>query len=185
MSLSVSQEQEAISLIERIAEGQQGALERFYRLFESSVYRFALSKLNDPFDAADILNEVMMEVWKSAKNFQGRSKVSTWILGITNFKSIDRVRQKARKQTAELSDTIEDESPEFESLISAAQSEKQVNHCMSKLKDEFKEVIHLAFFEDLHYEDIAEIVECPAGTIKSRVFHAKNALKQCLQKFLR
>lgn len=185
MSVATIKEQEAINLLERIAEGQQAALESFYSLFEPSVYRFALSKLNDPFDAADILNEVMMEVWKSAKNFQGRSKVSTWILGITNFKSIDRIRQKARKQTDELSDNIEDDAPEFDSLVSAAQSEKQVNHCMSKLKDEFKEVIHLAFFEDLHYEDIAEIVACPAGTVKSRVFHAKNALKQCLQKFLR
>ena len=185
MSIAAIKEQEAITLLERIAEGQQGALESFYRLFEPSVYRFALSKLNDPFDAADILNEVMMEVWKSAKNFQGRSKVSTWLLGITNFKSIDRIRQKARKQTDELSDNIEDESPEFDSLISAAQNEKQVNHCMARLKDEFKEVIHLAFFEDLHYDDIAEIVECPAGTIKSRVYHAKNALKQCLKKFLR
>ncbi|HIC81453.1 MAG TPA: sigma-70 family RNA polymerase sigma factor, partial [Kiloniellaceae bacterium] len=75
-----------------MANGDQTALDDFYRQYEGRVYRFIRSKLNDSFDAADVLNEVMFEVWRSAGRYEGRSAVSTWVLGIAHHKAIDRIR---------------------------------------------------------------------------------------------
>lgn len=182
-------EQQAIDLLDKISNGRQAALEDFYRLFESRVYHYALSRLNDSFDAADTLNEVMMEVWKHAGRFEGRSKVSTWLLGITHHKVYDRLRK--RKNT-NLQDDIDDHSHQLsdedhvpmDRVLAAVDDQQLVKQCMDKLSDSHRQVIHLAFFEDMHYQDIASIAECPEGTVKTRVYHAKQALKNCLAKLM-
>ena len=86
--------QEDRELLQRMAEGDQSALDAFYRAYEGRVYRFIRSKLNDSFDASDVLNEVMFEVWRNAGRFEGRSSVSTWVLGIAHHKTI--ASKKAR-----------------------------------------------------------------------------------------
>jgi len=172
------------ALLSRIAEGSESALETFYREFESTVYRFALVRLNDPFEAAEILNEVMMEVWKHAGRFQGRSKVSTWVLGITHHKVLDRYRKRGRavRETSDGLDTqLPDPAPVSDRLIEAVQDAQRVQDCLKRLPDNQRQAIHLAFFEDLPYGEIAGIMDVAEGTVKSRVYYAKEALKQCLE----
>jgi RNA polymerase sigma-70 factor (ECF subfamily) len=183
------QEQQSIDLLQQIAEGQQSALETFYQLYESRVYRYALSRLNDSFEAADTLNEVMMEVWKYAQRFEGRSKVSTWLLGITHHKVYDRLRKRKKSN---LEDDIDDFSNQLidesdthmEQVIAGAEDANMIQNCMNKLSSSHREVIHLAFYEDMQYQEIAEVSSCPEGTVKTRVFHAKQALKKCLAKLM-
>ncbi len=171
-------------LLQRITARQESALEEFYRMFEGRVYRYAIARLNEPLDAAEILNEVMMEVWHHAARFEGRSKVSTWLLGIAHHKVYDKLRKRSRHAWDEIDPAMPDENINTERAIAGAQNAELVKRCMENLTDEHKEVIHLAFFEDLHYRDIAGIMECPEGTVKSRVYHAKEALKRCLAKLM-
>ena len=186
---STDQNENAIKLLAGITQGRQSALEDFYRLFERRVYFYSLNKLNDTFEAADTLNEVMMEVWKHAGRFEGRSKVSTWLLGITHHKVYDRLRKRKRSN---LEDDIDDYSNQLcdesglsiEKAMQGTDDSQMVKHCMNKLSDSQKEVIHLAFFEDLHYQEIAAIVDCPEGTVKTRVYHAKQVLKNCLSRLM-
>ncbi len=186
---TTDQEQQSIDLLQQIAKGQQKALEAFYQLYEPRVYRYALSRLNDSFEAADTLNEVMMEVWKYAERFEGRSKVSTWLLGITHHKVYDRLRK--RKKT-NLEDDIDDftnqltddNSIHMEQVIAGADDADMIKSCMNKLSSPQREVIHLAFYEDMHYQEIAKISDCPEGTVKTRVFHAKQSLKKCIAKLM-
>ena len=178
-------ETEGRQLLDRIAAGDEAALADFYRLFEARIYRFAQARLNDPFSAADILNEVMLEVWKQAGRFQGRSKLSTWLLGITRYKVLDRLRQRQRNPVQqELDDRLPDESPSHEAVIAGAQDAERLRHCLDRLPESQREVMHLAFFEDLGYREIAALVDCPEGTVKSRVYHAKEALKRCLSRLM-
>ncbi len=182
-------EQQSIDLLQQIAAGQQSALEAFYQLYEPSVYRYALSRLNDSFEAADTLNEVMMEVWKYAQRFEGRSKVSTWLLGITHHKVYDRLRKRKKSSLEDdiddLSHQLIDESnTHMEQVIAGADDANMIRNCMNKLSSSHREVIHLAFYEDMHYQEIAEVSSCPEGTVKTRVFHAKQALKKCLAKLM-
>jgi RNA polymerase sigma-70 factor (ECF subfamily) len=186
---NTDQEQESIDLLKKIAAGQQSALESFYQLYEPRVYRYALSKLNDSFEAADTLNEVMMEVWKYAERFEGRSKVSTWLLGITHHKVYDRLRKRKKSNLEDDIDDFsnhltDDNQVNMEQVLAGADDADMIQNCMKKLSGTHREVIHLAFFEDMHYQEIAQVSDCPEGTIKTRVFHAKQALKKCLARLM-
>lgn len=186
---NTDQEQQSIDLLNKIASGQQSALESFYQLYEPRVYRYALSKLNDSYEAADTLNEVMMEVWKYAERFEGRSKVSTWLLGITHHKVYDRLRKRKKSNLEDDIDDFsnhltDDNQVNMEQVLAGADDADMIQNCMKKLSGSHREVIHLAFFEDMHYQEIAQVSDCPEGTIKTRVFHAKQALKKCLARLM-
>ena len=168
-----------------IAKGDEGAFADFYRAFEARLHRFITSKLNDPFEANDILNEVFLEVWRKAETFEGRSKVSTWIFGIAYYKTMDRLRKKKPllMDDGNLQE-IADDRPDAVTCLINAEKGDHVRYCMDKLKEIHRAVIHLAFFEDMSYGEIATIVDCPENTVKTRMFHAKQEMKHCLSKML-
>lgn len=176
----MEQESPAV-LIERVAQGDEQAFAALYSSLESRVYRFILSKLNDSFEAADILNETFLEVWKSAGKFEGRSQPSTWIFGIAYRKVM---KHYSRKKPEQLDDHDHaepiDESTDQLAAIAALEENDHLRHCLAKLKPAFRAVIELSFFDDLPYREIAEILACPEGTVKTRVYHAKEALRYCL-----
>jgi RNA polymerase sigma-70 factor (ECF subfamily) len=172
-------------LVQRIAAGDQNALVELYRAYESRVYAYALKKVNDPHAAADILNEVMMAAWIGAARFKGKAKVSTWLLGIAHHKMVDYVRKQIRHEAEELHTEIEDENTMTSlEIVASAENMEGVKSCMKKLSAEHSEVVHLSFFEDLSYGEISNIIGRPEGTIKTRMYHAKQALKKCLERLL-
>ncbi|GAB4355655.1 MAG: sigma-70 family RNA polymerase sigma factor [Gammaproteobacteria bacterium] len=175
------EEPELASLLASIAAGSQSALERFYSVFQNRVYSYALARLRDPHLAAEVVNEVMMEVWRSAERFEGRSRVQTWLLGIAHHKVIDRFRRKPAPELVELDDRLPDESDVgVERLLAGIEETERLQVCLDRLSDEHRLVMHLAFVEDLSYAEIAEVAEIPLGTVKTRVFHARKLLKRCL-----
>lgn len=169
-------------LLSRIADGSEAALQEFYESYDARIYGFALKRLNDPADAADVLNDVMLEVWRSAGRFEGRSKPLTWVLGIAYYKVSDILRRRGRGALSiELDEEMADEnSPVATEILSGLEDAKQVRRCLDQLSDAHRVVVHLAFFEDLSYPEIAEIADCPVGTVKTRMFYAKQVLKRCL-----
>ncbi|MDH3546094.1 MAG: sigma-70 family RNA polymerase sigma factor [Gammaproteobacteria bacterium] len=168
-------------LIGQIASGDESALKEFYQKYENKIYNFAYARLNDSFDASDVVNEVMLEVWKNAGRFEGRSKATTWFFGIAHHKVMDKLRKRGHRTMVALDEQLEDEPVDMAAVIEAARNSQHVKHCMQKLSDEHRQVIHMAFFQDIGYPAISEIVDCPLGTVKSRIFHAKAALKKCLE----
>jgi RNA polymerase sigma-70 factor (ECF subfamily) len=177
---------EHIVLLRRIAAGSEQALSDFYQAFHSSVYAFALKLLKDPVDSAEILNEVMMEVWRCAIRFEGRSKARTWVMGITHHKIVDQLRKRGRYKTEEIDPNIPDEDSSMViDAIVGAENAKFIRRCMEKLSDAHHQVVHLTFFEDLSYPEIAQILNCPLGTVKTRMFHAKQLLKKCLSRLMK
>ncbi len=170
-----------LALIKRIAEGDRQALAALYRQMERPLYRFILSRLNDPFEASDILHDVFIEVWRSADRFEGRSKLQTWIFGIAYRKVIDRHRKAGRTHLTDGPDEdIVDETQSAESCLVAGQDAAQVRHCLADLSDDHRTAISLAFWEDMTYREIAEVCKTAEGTIKTRIFHAKRLLLRCL-----
>ncbi|MFT5084172.1 MAG: RNA polymerase sigma-70 factor (ECF subfamily) [Lentisphaeria bacterium] len=171
-----------VDLLLAIASSDMEAISEFYRRHEARVMRYAMSKLSDSFAAADILNEVMLEVWKSAARFQGRAKVTTWLLGIAHNKVVDHYRKKGGREYSELDEAMPDDSPHAdpEQMVSSASDSKLLHTCIDKLSSEHREILHLVFFEELGYSEISAIIQVPEGTVKSRVFHARNLLKKQL-----
>jgi RNA polymerase sigma-70 factor (ECF subfamily) len=169
-------------LLIQIAAGSQSAMEQLYQHFESRLYHFALNRLHDSFEAADVVNEVMLQVWRGAARFQGRSKVSTWVFGIAHNKIVDRLRKLGRARLDEIDPQQPDEdAPMLADVVAAVEASGRLRECIERLSDAHRQVVHLAFFEDLPYPEIAEILACPQGTVKTRMFHARRQLKQCLQ----
>lgn len=170
------------ALLIAIAEQDMHALSEFYRRHQRRVYYFLLSKLNDSFTANDILNDTMLEVWRSAGRFQGKSRVTTWLLGIAHHKVLDLWRQQGRRQFTELDETMIDESSgaDLETLTLAAHDKARLSQCMARLSTEHREILHLVFFEELNYDEISRIIDIPEGTVKSRVHHAKKLIKHYL-----
>lgn len=168
-------------LLGRIAAGSEAALTRFYRDYHGRVYAFALRRLGNPTDAAEVVNEVMMEVWRHAHRYEGRSKVQTWLLGICHHKVIDLMRRRGRHGGEPLEEDLPDtqQTSALDALV-GAQDAQLVRRCLEELSDAHRQVVHLAFFEELSYSEIATIVACPEGTVKTRMFHAKQKLKHCL-----
>ena len=170
-------------LLSRIAEGNEKALREFYELFNKRVYAFALSRLRDTADAADVLNDVMLEVWRNARRFEGRSRVLTWVLGIAHHKVIDKLRGRGRQTFVELDPEIADEQAvnAFD-VVAGAGDAVIMRRCVESLPELQRAVVHLAFFEDLPYGEIAAIVECPEGTVKTRMLRAKQLLRECVRR---
>ncbi len=172
----------AVTLLNQISAGDQKALADFYRLFETRLYQFIKSKLNDSFEASDILNEVFLDVWRKADSFEGRSKVSTWLFGIAYYKTMDRLRKKKPDMIDDDMLDIEDDAPTQLTCLVNAENSVAIRFCLDALKGAHRAVMELSFFDDLSYREIAQIVDCPENTVKTRMFHAKQAMKQCLTK---
>jgi RNA polymerase sigma factor (sigma-70 family) len=167
-------------LLQRTARGDRGAFTELYRALERPLFRFILSKLNDPHEAADILNEVFMEIWRTAGRFEGRSTVKTWIFGIAYRKTMDHFRKTRRLTTSDDIPEQVDESPDALTCLAAAEETEHVRHCLGTLSADHRAAIELAFYEDLSYGEIGRVTGAPEGTIKTRIFHAKKLLLHCL-----
>lgn len=177
-------EQQVAFLLSRISNRDLQALEALYRLMETGLYSFAYSRLHDPHAAAEVLTETMMDIWKNAGRFEGRSKASTWVFAIARYKILNLLKSAGKHSHEELDPEFVDESTPAELDSHAAMEDASALHrCIKKLSASQREVILLTFFHDMSYNDIADITSSPVGTVKSRMFHARSALKQCLNLF--
>ncbi|MCX8104021.1 MAG: sigma-70 family RNA polymerase sigma factor [Candidatus Bipolaricaulota bacterium] len=171
-----------IAWVRQIAQGDEGAFEKLFRCYAPRIFRFAMSYLNDRSHAEEVVQETMIAVWKSAKNFHEQSQVSSWILGIARNKALDRARARERepKLVREKLDRGVSARATPEQIAQREVQAERVRAALEKLSPEHREVMLLAFYNDLSYAEIAQILGCPEGTVKSRVFYAKEQLKKIL-----
>jgi RNA polymerase sigma-70 factor (ECF subfamily) len=167
-------------LLHRTAQKDKAAFAALYDMLEGPLYRFLRSRLNDPFEAADVSHEVFLELWNNASRFEGRSSVKTWVFGIAYRKAMDVHRRAARLDYSDTLPDTEEDSADSEACMIAVEQGAHVRACLEALKPDHRTAIELAFFDDLSYREISEITDAPEGTVKTRVFHAKKLLMHCL-----
>ena len=167
------------ALVARIAAGDRAAFELLFREYGERVFRYTHRLISDVTKAEEVTNDVMLEVWKTAARFEGRSKVSTWILGITRHLALNAVRRK-QLDTVDVDDAppIADE----QEISAAVEHDRDVlktalTGALGRLSTDHRDVIELTFFHGLSYQEIAEVVGCPENTVKTRMFHARKQLK--------
>lgn len=171
-------------LIRRVAQADRAAFEALFRALEKPLFRFVSAKLNDPFEASDVLQEVFIEVWRSAARFEGRSTVKTWMFGIAYRKTMDRFRKNARLDVTDAPPEEIDDSPDALTRIAAGEEAEGLRRCLGELSAAHRMVIELAFFEDMNYREVALAAGVAEGTVKTRIFHAKKLLLRCLSTLL-
>jgi RNA polymerase sigma-70 factor, ECF subfamily len=164
-------------LLLAIADGDRRALEELYLGYHRRLARF-LSRFTTGYEnVEEIINDTFMVVWQNAKSFRNASQVSTWVIGIayrTALKSLRR--QKNHSSNASL-----DEWPEpTVDPTSEAEVSEWLSRGMNRLPVEQRLTLELAYNMGHSLEEIAVITECPVGTVKARMFHAREKLRHYL-----
>ena len=154
------------------------------------IHRAALVLCGDPWDADDLAQETFLVLSRQAsaehdgKRFEGRSQVYTWLYGILlNLERRERRRYGMRKRKLQtVSERLETEAPEqpIETPLEAEEWRKSLWAVVARLPDGQRQALVLRFSEGLAYEQIAETLQCPLGTVKSRIFHGLASLKRNL-----
>jgi RNA polymerase sigma factor (sigma-70 family) len=167
--------------LRRIARRDRVAFEAFYRAYERRVHRFVARMLEDDGLADEVTSDVMVAVWHSAPRYGGRAKPSTWVLGIAHHKALDRLRRK-RPDFVELriAEPVPDTRGGPERRMIEESTRGEIDAAMATLSPEHRAVLHLAFVLEYGQVEISAIVGCPLGTVKTRLFHAKRALRRAL-----
>ncbi|WP_195821359.1 RNA polymerase sigma factor [Roseobacter sp. MH60115] len=174
-----------IDLVKAVASGDKRAMHAFYMRHNDAVYAFAFSRCGNTDLASDCVHDSMLDVWRSASSFAGKSSVKTWLFSIARNKLIDALRKRGKLSYVDEVPELEDTAPNPEAAAIAAAERERLHHCIEGLSGPQRSAIRLAFLEDLSYPEIAEVEVVPIGTIKTRVFHAKQALMRCLEAGLR
>jgi RNA polymerase sigma-70 factor (ECF subfamily) len=173
------------ALIAAVARGDSDAFERLYRIYERRVFQYTLTFVRDAALAEEIAADTMFAVWRGAASFGKSSRVSTWILGIARHKAIDAVRRVMRAAPAVPLEEAVDLADTACGPIDATQQrslERLTHHAFQRLSAEHREVLYLAFYEDVPYEEIAALLDVPHNTVKTRVYYAKQKLKEHLER---
>lgn len=188
---------EDAALVAALKAGSEEAFAVLIAVYSQPIYSLIARSLQDPADAADITQEVFIKVFRSIRSFNSEASLRTWLYRIALHEASNQRRWWGRHKRQELTidEPIESEDGEGISLAAtltdsglspydqAAQGEIKacVEDALRKLPESFRSVVILREIEGFAYEEIAEILDVPAGTVKSRLTRGRAALKQILE----
>src|ERR1700722_15883693 len=164
-------------LLVAVASGNRRALEELYLGYHRRLARF-LSRFTPHYEnVEEIINDTFMVVWQSAKDFRYPSQVSTWIIGIPYRTASKSLRRHKNPPAAEGLEDYPEQTidPTFETEV-----QDWLKHGLNRLPAEQRLTLELAYHMGHSLEEIAVITECPVGTVKARMFHAREKLRQYL-----
>jgi RNA polymerase sigma-70 factor, ECF subfamily len=174
------------ALLARVAQRDEAAFRRVYAAFARRVYAFVLHRLGDAAVAEEVVIDTLHEVWKRPSAWHGDARFSTWLLGIARHKLLDRLRARGPEHE-DIDDHLDlQDMDAAEGLATVAQRERRegVAACLETLRDPHRECLYLVFFEDRSVAEVAGLQAVPEGTVKTRLFHARAKIKQCLQRLV-
>ena len=169
------------ALLAGVASRDQAAFEDLFRRYQKRLFRYLLGVVRDEAVAEELVCDTMADVWRNASTFQGRSRVSTWIFGIASHKAKTALRrQRPLEADPEVVERLEDPAPGPAEEIVRQELAEQVRVGLQLLTPEHRQVVELTFMHGFSYQEIAEIAGCPVGTVKTRMFYAKQRLREAL-----
>ncbi len=167
-------------LLARIADGEMPAFEAFYRHYRPRLARFLDRLMRRPTLAEEVLDDTMMVVWHGARRFNGNSKVSTWIFAIAYRKALKALA----RHDEPIEDAPLDDRPSPDAGPEQHWDQRRLhNALMGALQDLsplHRAVVDLTYFHGMGYREIAQVVDCPVDTVKTRMFHARRRLRAML-----
>lgn len=182
-----------LELVRALREGSEAAYEDLMTRFQQPVYNLAFRLLNDPTDAADVVQEVFLKVFRNVDSFRGQSSLKTWIYRITVNESHNQRRWffRHRKREMGLEEDPEDGRGMAELLpdngrtpfdfVFDREQHQMIEAALARINPAFRETVVLRDIADLSYEEIAEVLHVSLGTVKSRILRGREALRQELE----
>jgi len=166
-------------LVAELKAGRKEAFDRLVELHYDRLHRLAYTMTGSDPDAADLVQETFLASMKSAGNFRGDARVATWLIAIlrNQFTLQLRTRRKWRHAPMEVAAAVR--APE--SQPSTRPAVNAVLERVRLLPEELRTALVLFYLEGMKYTEIAEAMECPVGTVRSRLFEARERLKKMLE----
>ena len=169
------------ALVAQIAQRDKRALQSLYARHHVRVYRFALRFLNDEAAAEDTVSEVFIDVWRQADRFEGRSQVTTWLLAIARNKALSVLRRRSAEELDdEVAEFIEDPTDNPEIAMQKTQRVSVLRDCLTQLSPAHREIVDLVYYHEKTVEEVAEIIDVPANTVKTRMFYARKRISELM-----
>ncbi len=182
------------ALVERVQQGDKKAFDLLVLKYQLRVSKLVARFLRNPSDVPDVVQDAFIKAYRALPNFRGESAFYTWLYRIAINTAKNHLVSMSRKVSSGGLDAQEAEdygasewlkeyaSPEREAL--AAELQGTVHRCMDELPPDLREAITLREIEGLSYEDIASVMDCPIGTVRSRIFRAREAIDNKLAPML-
>ncbi len=161
-------------LIEQTAQGSQQAFEELCRTYENRLFRAALDIVREPDIANDVMQDVRLAIWEAAKNYKGDSQPFSWMWAIVRHKAIGALRCRLRGAgftELQAGDDVSRVTAELDAVIGEA---------LKKLSPEYRLVVILTYYLNLSQHHISLLLQCPVGTVKSRLSSALRQLRKVL-----
>jgi len=179
-------------------KGDLAAFEQLVRKYEKRMFNIAYRITGDYEDTCEIVQDVFVAAYRGIGSFRGQAKFSTWLTSITINYARNRLKQIGRRRRHEqfsLEDPLptadgamkmeaQSNDPPVHELLEKRDIQSKVKDCVNALVPDFKEVLILKDMQDLSYEEISAILKVPTGTVKSRLFRAREAVKVCLKRVM-
>ncbi len=171
-------------LIQRICESDTEAFEALYKRYYPKLFQFILRVTRHLDQIEEIINDVMYVVWRRASSFQPETRASTWIFGIAYKKSLKSLSERQPGEHLELDDAADLIPGVEDSGLQNLELEDWISVAFSKLSTDQRAVLELTYHQGLHYHEIAQIMDCPENTVKTRMFSARKKIKALFPEFL-
>lgn len=182
-------------LLQGLREGAESAYEALIQRYQQPVFNLVTRLLRDPGEAGDVVQEVFLKVFRRIGSFRGDSKLKTWIYRIAVNEAHNHCRWNGRHRGQEVglegsedcrnySDTLSAPGDSPYDYVLGREKHHLVEAALAGLNPTFRSVVVLRDIEDLSYEEIAEILQLPLGTVKSRILRGREALRRELEKRL-
>jgi RNA polymerase sigma-70 factor (ECF subfamily) len=167
-------------LIARVSQGDRDAFRELYLHYHRRLARFLTRVMHRYEDAEEIINDTLWIVWQRAADFRGASQVSTWIMGIAYRRALNMIRRAATHERVMAREAIDGET--IVSDTAQALEQSQLLDCaLAQLPIEQRLVLEFTYYLDHSCEEVAEIMECPVNTVKTRMFNARRKLRAILE----
>ena len=185
-----------MSLIERCRASDESAFNEVVSRYKAQVYNYIYRMTGSSDDAEDLTQEVFIRMYTSIDSFRSQSSLSTWLFRIASNLCIDRFRRSKTRAAAfsldepiqgndsESGHEIPDSTYEPQRLLENTEMAEQIQLSLAQLPEKLRAAVILHDVEGLPYDEIAQIVGCPLGTVKSRLFNARMQLREKLSGYL-
>lgn len=165
-------------IVTRVARGDRDALGALYDRHAGSMLGLGLKLLRDRGEAEEILHDVFLEAWKRAGDYDpSRGSVRTWLLLRMRSRCLDRIKSAARSRTSPAGERLERVMGSAPSAAVARADAGRVRGALGDLPEEQRAILELGYFEGLSCSEIAEHLQIPIGTVKSRLHAALKKLR--------
>jgi RNA polymerase sigma factor RpoE len=186
---------EEVDLVKRARKGDLAAYDDLVRRYQERIYATIYHMTSNHEDANDLAQEAFIKAFQALRSFKGGSSFYTWVYRIAVNKTINFLKQRKNRTQMSLDDLdfnaehnpdlvalISDKTPRRE--VALAELQEKLNAAMQKLSEPHRLVVALHDVQGLSHEEIAEIMDCNVGTVRSRLFYARQQLQAYLSDYL-